>query len=115
MRVAWLQAPVRNVRIYEVPEGKSYRLCFKVRNIGPVASGPYRVGAGGLGIPTAPFIDYASLAPGMTRSGCILYPTTPPVGSYRLGVTADSVYAIAELREDNNDAVVPVPVVPRWR
>jgi hypothetical protein len=112
-RVAWLQAPVRNVRIYAVPEGKSYRVCFKVRNIGAVASGPYRIGAGGLGIPVAPFIDYPGLAPGVTQSGCIHYPTTPPAGSYNLGLKADSLNVVAELREDNNETVIPVPVVPR--
>jgi CARDB len=113
LRVAWLQAPVSNVLLTSIPEGKSYRLCFKVRNIGPVASGPYRVGAGGLGIPVAPHLDFAGLGSGATQSGCIRYPTTPRAGSYRLGVTADSLYAVAEIREDNNDYVVPVTISPR--
>jgi subtilase family serine protease len=113
LRVAWLQAPVRDVVLTSIPERKSYRLCFKVRNIGLVASGPYRVGAGGLGIPVAPYLDFPGLASGATHSGCIRYPTTPPAGSYRLGVTADSLYAVGETREDNNDYVVPVTIAPR--
>jgi subtilase family serine protease len=113
LRVAWLQAPVRDVVLTSIPERKSYRLCFKVRNIGPVASGPYRVGAGGLGVPVAPYLDFPGSASGATQSGCIRFPTTPPPGSYRLGVTADSLFAVAEIREDNNDYTVPVTISPR--
>lgn len=112
IRVTWLQAPVRIVRIKTVPVGKSYKACFKIANIGPGASGPYRLGAGGLGIPTSPYMDFPGLAPGAAQNGCILYPTTPPVGSYNLGMTVDSLGAVAELREDNNSAVLHVEVTP---
>lgn len=92
--------------------GMSYYLCFTVANIGAAASGPFRVGAGGLGIPYSPFQDHASLAPGATRDGCIRYPTTPPAGTYTLGAKVDSLNAVAESNEGNNERTIGVVVGP---
>jgi hypothetical protein len=100
------------VRVTSVRRGRPYQACFVVANVGTVASGSFRVAGGGLGIPTAPFQDHAGLGAGLSRTGCIDYPTTPPVGSYRLGLTADSLGAVTESREFNNTATIPVTVVP---
>ena len=95
-----------------VKYGQHYYVCFTVANIGSAASGPFRVGAGGLGVPVAPFQDHASLASGASRDGCIEYPTTPPSGDYKLELKVDSLDAVSESREDNNTSVIAVKVVP---
>jgi hypothetical protein len=100
------------VVVTRVRRGQPYYACFVVANIGDGSSGPFHVGGGGLGVPTAPSQAHATLAPGATRSGCVLYSTTPAVGSYRLGIDADSRRVVSERREDNNGAVIAVSVVP---
>jgi hypothetical protein len=111
-RVTWLQLPGSPVRVKSVHNGRPYLACFVVVNIGVVPSGPFRVSGGGLGLPTNPYQDHASLAPGASRQGCLTYPTTPPPGHYNLGLTVDSQHVVHESREDNNDAVIYVPVAP---
>ena len=103
---------VDNVVISTVPQGQPYKVCFSVRNIGTVNAGWYRVAGGGLGIPTNPYFDYPGVSAGGARRGCLSYPTTPPAGSYNLGLQADSTNLVVEMREDNNSAVIPVTVVP---
>lgn len=109
-RSSWLS--VGTARVTTVRRGQAYQACFVVANVGGAASGPFRVGGGGLGIPTAPFQDHAGLGVGHSRTGCINYPTTPSVGSYTLGLTVDSLGAVSELREFNNTTTIPVTVVP---
>ena len=112
IRAAWLQTRTSPVHVTTLKRGTPYYACFTVANIGSGASGVFRVSGGGLGVPAAPFQDQAGLAASATRTGCLAYPTTPQPGSYQLGLTADSQHAVAEGREDNNDAVIPVTVVP---
>jgi hypothetical protein len=100
------------VVVTRVRRGQPYYACFVVANIGDAASGAFHVGGGGLGVPTPPSQAHATLAAGATRSGCLLYSRTPAVGSYRLGIDADSRTAVLERREDNNGAVIAVQVVP---
>lgn len=100
-------APVGSVH-----RGHPYYVCFIVANVGPVASGPFRVAGGGLGIPTIPFQNHAGLAAGAERKGCLLYPTTPAAGKYMLGLEVDSLHAVAESNEGNNTRNLPVLVVP---
>lgn len=82
--------------------GQSYLACFTVANQGNDASGPFRVGGGGLGVTSAPYQNQTTLSDGRTRDGCLSYPTTPEPGSYRLRLTADSRHVVRESREDNN-------------
>jgi len=107
---AWLEGP--RGRITTVRRGAAYRVCFFVKNVGTANSGAFRVGAGGLGVPVAPHVDLPGLVVGDTRNACISYATTPPAGTYHLGLTVDSLSAVAELREDNNTTDVTVVVVP---
>ena len=100
------------LRVTKIRQGHRYNVCFQVANIGTASSGAFRVGGGGLGIPYNPFQNHASLLPGKARRGCLTYPTTPPVGKYRLGIEADSLHTVRELREDNNGATLPVRIVP---
>ena len=100
------------MRVVSVRRGTAYAACFSVANIGGSFSGPFRVAGGGLGVPFIPFADLPGIAPGGARIGCVRYPTTPPPGVYRVELTADSLGAVAESREDNNAAVVTVKVVP---
>jgi hypothetical protein len=100
-------APVSSVH-----RGHPYYVCFIVANVGAVASGPFRVAGGGLGIPTIPFQNHAGLAVGAERKGCLLYPTTPAAGKYVLGLQVDSLNAVAESNEGNNTRNIPVLVVP---
>ena len=99
-------------RVFTVHVGRPYLACFVVFNVGAGPAGPFRVSGGGLGVPTAPFQDHGPLAAGASRAGCLTYPTTPPVGLYHLGLTADSAHAVTEIHEDNNDGVLTVKVVP---
>lgn len=112
IRRAWLQDPKTGGPLKAVHVKQAYLACFVVANIGSAASGPFRVAGGGLGIPTNPFQDHASLAPGASRQGCLTYPTTPAAGSYNLGITADSQNVVHESNEGNNDAVIHVTVLP---
>jgi hypothetical protein len=108
----WLALPGSSTHVQAVHNGHPYLACFIVANIGAAPSGPFRVAGGGLGIPTNPYQDHASLAAGASRQGCLNYPTTPAPGSYNLGIMADSLHAVHESREDNNEAVIHVVVVP---
>jgi TPR repeat protein len=92
--------------------GKPYQVCFKVANIGNGESASFRVRGGGLAVRESPYQDHASLAKGATREGCIDYPTTPPVGEYRVGITVDALSAVTELNEGNNNQTFVVKVEP---
>jgi hypothetical protein len=111
-RRTFLRAYPSGQVIDRVRRGHRYYACFVVANIGAAASGPFRVAGGGLGIPFNPFQDHAGLAPGATRLGCLVYPTTPPPGIYNLGLKADSLNAVVESNEANNTATIGVTVVP---
>ena len=108
---AWVRTQLSPLRVKALRTAKPYLACFTVANIGAGASGGFRVGGGGLGVPVAPYQDHASLLPGAARTGCLTYATAPPPGAYRLGLTADSLNAVTELREDNNTATINVIVV----
>ncbi len=111
-RVTWLELPGSTVHVKAVHNGKPYLACFTVVNIGSAPSGTFRVSGGGLGITYNPYQDHASLAPGAGRQGCLKYPTTPAPGSYKLGIEADSQHVVHESNEGNNEAVIPVTVIP---
>lgn len=96
----------------KVKVGQKYQVCFVVANIGPVASGPFKVQGGGLGVPFNPTVAEAALAAGAAREGCLTYPTTPSPGNYNLGVTADASNAVAESNEGNNDRSEAITVLP---
>ena len=98
--------------VTEVRRGTSYYACFEVANVGVAASGSFRVLGGGLAVEPAPSQAHATLLPGASREGCLLYSRTPPTGSYRLGITADSLRAVREMREDNNERTLTLHVVP---
>lgn len=112
LRTVWLHTQASSAHVTTLRRGTAYYACFTAANIGSAASGVFRVGGGGLGVPTAPYQNQAGLGPGATRNGCLLYPTTPPPGTYRLGLSADSLRVVAETREDNNDATITVTVIP---
>lgn len=110
---AFLRQDPGGALVTRIRAGQRYFACFEVANIGAVESGPFRVSGGGLGIRTAPTQDHASLMPGANREGCLVYPTTPSIGTFRLGLTVDSLRVVRERREDNNTATVAVTVVAR--
>ena len=112
IRRAFLRLASSPVEVTNLRRGQNYLACFEVANVGAAASGPFRVEGGGLGVRTLPSQAHASLPPGAERVGCLLYSTTPPVGSYRLGITADSLRTVRETREDNNAATLTLNVVP---
>jgi len=112
IKEAWLRTRLSLLRVRALRAARPYLACFTVANIGAGASGGFRIGGGGLGVPIAPFQDQAGLPPGAARSGCLVYATAPPPGTYRLGLTADSMNAVTELHEDNNTATIKVIVVP---
>jgi hypothetical protein len=112
LRDAWLADPRAGKHLVSVHQGQAYYACFIVANIGSAPSGPFRVAGGGLGLSYSPYQDHASLAPGASRQGCLSYPTTPPPGSYKLGLEADSQHVVHESNEANNNAVISVTVVP---
>jgi hypothetical protein len=112
LRDVWVRTQDSSLRAKALRTATSYLACFTVANVGMVASGAFRVGGGGLGVPVAPHQNHASLLPGATRAGCLTYTTAPPPGSYRLGLTADSLNAVTEMREDNNSSTIDVVVVP---
>lgn len=111
LRRAWLRntsgATMKTVRAKQ-----PYYACFEVANIGAGASGVFHVGGGGLGVPTPPEQAHANLAPGASREGCLYYSTTPAVGTWRLGLKADSRNAVTESRENNNERTLTVRVRP---
>jgi len=112
IRRVYLRAVPGGPAVARIRLGRRYWACFEVANLGAAASGPFHVGGGGLGVPTAPSQAHATLLPGASRAGCLLYSTTPPIGSYRLGIEADSRRVVRETREDNNTATLVVNVVP---
>jgi hypothetical protein len=112
IRRAYLRAAPRGPAVTRIRLGQRYWACFEVANVGAAGSGPFHVGGGGLGIPIAPSQAHATLLPGAARVGCLLYRTTPAIGSYRLGIDADSRRVVGETREDNNSATIAVDVIP---
>jgi hypothetical protein len=112
IRRTYLRATPRGPAVTRIRRGQRYWACFEVANVGAAGSGPFHVGGGGLGVPTAPSQAHAALLPGASRAGCLLYGTTPAVGSYRLGIDADSRRAVRETREDNNTATLAVEIIP---
>jgi hypothetical protein len=112
IRSAFLRQVAGGPVVTSVRRGRSYYACFVVANIGVAPSGVFHVGGGGLGVPTPPSQAHASLAAGASRAGCLVYPTTPAPGAYRLGITADSRTVVTERREDNNGATIAVTVIP---
>lgn len=111
-RATWLELPGSNVHVKAVHRGHAYLACFVVANVGSAPSGSFRVAGGGLGLTTSPYQDHASLPTGASRQGCLNYPTTPGSGSYKLGLEADSLHVVHESNEGNNEAVIPVVVIP---
>lgn len=111
IRRSFLRASSGGPAVTQVRRGQRYWACFVVENIGTAASGAFHVGGGGLGLTAAPSQGHAALAPGASREGCLLYSTTPPVGSFRLGLEADSRRIVRETREDNNIATIAVNVI----
>jgi len=109
---AFLRATSGGGATTTIRRGQRYWACFEVANVGTANSGPFRVGGGGLGVPTPPFLVQASLSPGASRLGCLVYPTTPPPGSYVLVLGADSLSVVPEIREDNNRATITVRIEP---
>jgi len=112
IRRVWLEDARTGAPVPTVQKAHPFLACFTVANTGAGASGTFRIGAGGVGIPGSPFQDHAGLAVGATRDGCVTFATTPSLGKYRLAVTADSLHAIAESNETNNDAWLIVNVTP---
>jgi hypothetical protein len=112
IRRVFLRAASGGSVVTRIRVGQRYYACFEVANVGAAASGPFHVGGGGLGVPIAPSQLHASLLPGGARVGCLLYPTTPAIGSYRLGIEADSRHVVGEIHEDNNSGTLAVNVVP---
>jgi hypothetical protein len=113
IRRAYLRLQSSPSEVESIAAGRSYFACFEVANQGRAPSGVFRVGGGGLGVPIAPGQNHASLLPGESRDGCLEYSTTPPVGIYRLTLTADSLRRVRETREDNNNSTLVVNIVPR--
>ena len=113
IRRAYLRLESSPSEVRTIGAGRSYLACFEVANLGRAPTGVFRVGGGGLGVPTAPGQNHASLLPGESRDGCLTYSTTPSSGTYRLQLSADSLRRVREMREDNNNATLVVNVVPR--
>ncbi len=98
--------------VTRVRAGRSYLACVVVTNIGDAESGAFHVGGGGLGVRTPPSVPVPTLRPGASSERCLVYATTPPVGTYRLVIDADSRNVVAERRNDNNTATIAVIVIP---
>lgn len=98
--------------VKSVSVGTPYSVCFDVVNLGTMPAGAFRVSGGGLGIPVGPSVSLTGLAGGASQRVCLRYYTTPPVGTWRLGITADSGRAVIETLETNNDLAVTVNVTP---
>lgn len=109
---AFLRTKGSSIAAKQVTAGQSYRLCYRVTNAGALAAGPFRVTAGGLGVPRAPYEDHDGLGPDESLEGCLTYETSPSAGSYSVVLTVDSRNAVREVREDNNTRRVIVRVVP---
>ena len=112
VRRVWLGDARTGAPVSTVQKAHPFLACFTVANIGAGAGGPFRVGASGAGVPSSPFQDHAGLAVGAARDGCLTFATTPSLGKYRLVVTADSLRAILESNEGNNDTTLIVTVTP---
>jgi CARDB len=99
--------------ISSVRVGQKYSICVLVANVGTAWAGPsFRVGGGGLGVPVAPFTTLGWLGPTASAEACVTYATTPSVGTWVVGVTADSTGVIAETDNGNNSFNVTVKVTP---
>jgi hypothetical protein len=110
-RRAFLRQAPSGPLVTRVRVSQPYYACFEVANVGAGDAGAFRVAGGGLGIRTPPTQDHAPLVAGAAREGCLLYSTTPPIGTYRLGLTVDSAFAVREARDTNNNATLAVIVV----
>lgn len=102
IKSAYLRTPASSAPVEVLTRGQSYLACFTIANQGNAGSGPFRVGGGGLGVPTAPYQNHTALASDASRDGCLNYPTTPGPGDYTLSLTVDLLNSVAESREDNN-------------
>jgi hypothetical protein len=111
IRRAFLRIASNPTAVTRIRAGTPYLACFEVANIGSASSGTFRVEGGGLGVPTSPGQNHASLAPGESREGCLEYSGTPPPGTYRLQLHADSLNRVRETREGNNTATVGVTFI----
>ena len=98
--------------VASVAVGRPYSVCVQVQNIGAGAAGIFKVAGGGLAVPFNPTVVVSSLAAGDVTNVCLNYPTTPPAGAYRVGVSADSTGLVAESDETNNELIVNVTVIP---
>ena len=98
--------------VTSVKAGQPYSVCVQVQNIGAGAAGLFKVAGGGLAVPFNPTVAVSSLAAGAVTDVCLNYPTTPPAGAYRVGVSADSTGLVAESDETNNELIVNVTVIP---
>jgi hypothetical protein len=98
--------------VASVQAGQPYSLCVQVQNIGRGDAGVFKVAGGGLAVPFNPTVAVASLAAGAVTNVCLEYPSTPPPGSYRVGVSADSTGLVTESDEANNELIVDVTVAP---
>jgi CARDB protein len=96
----------------QVVQGRPFRACYVVSNIGLRASGPFRVK--GSGVFPNPRQDHAGLAPGQSREGCLQYPGIRFVGQGTriLTLKVDSRNVVAESNESNNTVSETVIVLP---
>jgi subtilase family serine protease len=101
----------------QVIEGRPFRVCYVVSNIGLRASGPFRVK--GSGVFPNPRQDHVGLAPGQSREGCLQYRGIRIIGgpiqtvSRTLTLKVDSRNVVAESNEVNNTASAEVIVLPK--
>ena len=112
----WVSPDARpGTRFNEVITGKPYKVCYRVKNIGDVASRYFKVSGGGLGVPRSPSQRQAGLRSGQVRQGCLRYATAPRPGTYNLVITADYPNRVRESRENNNGRTEAIKVLPRTR
>lgn len=109
IRRTWLRNTA-GVTVTSVLSGQAYDLCFEVANTGAAAAGAFTVQGGGLGVPVAPSVAIPSLGAGASRVMCLRYARTPGVGTWRVGLTADSGRAVTESSELDNATTVTVVV-----
>ncbi len=112
----WVSPDARpGTKFNEVITGKPYKVCYRVKNIGNAASGPFNVSGGGLGVPRNPSQRQAGLRAGYVRKGCLRYATAPRPGVYNLVIGADQPNRVRESRENNNSKTEAIKVLPRTR